>query len=164
MKKRNTKYLQRAAVAAAVMTSASASAEVLLTENLSLTGFLDMSATNVVTDGAGSESTASIDQFEVDFLFSQDKLPGQVDLNYLGGSSDVALEQSHIGYALSDNFSLKADKFLSVIGFESFEPTRLYQYSHAVSTAGVYPGHHTGIAGVYSGDAFGVYASVVDGT
>jgi len=162
MKKQKPKTLQRAAIAAAAMTSVSASAEVLLTENLSLTGFLDMSATNVDTDGAGSESTASIDQFEVDFLFSQDKLTGQVDLNYLGGDSDVALEQAHIGYALSDNFSIKAGKFLSVIGFESFEPTGLYQYSSAVST--VYPGHHTGIAGVYSGDAFGVYASVVDGT
>ena len=38
----------------------------------------------------------------------------------------------------------------------------LYQYSAAAST--VYPGHHTGLAGLYNGDAFGVYASAVADT
>jgi hypothetical protein len=167
MKKHNTKKLTRAAVAAAVMTSASASAEVVLTENLSLTGFLGISASNVDKDAYGgtassSDSSAEIDEFEVDFLFSQDKINAQVDLNYLGGPGDVELEQAHIGYAVSDSFSLKAGKFLSCIGFESFDMNGLYQYSAAAST--VYPGHHTGLAGVYSGDTFGVYGSVVDGT
>lgn len=149
------------------MTSASASAEVVLTENLSLTGFLGISASNVDKDAYGgtassSDSSAEIDEFEVDFLFSQDKINAQVDLNYLGGPGDVELEQAHIGYAVSDSFSLKAGKFLSCIGFESFDMNGLYQYSAAAST--VYPGHHTGLAGVYSGDTFGVYGSVVDGT
>jgi hypothetical protein len=167
MKKHNTKKLTRAAVAAAVMTSASASAEVVLTENLSLTGFLGISASNVDKDAYGdtassSDSSAEIDEFEVDFLFSQDKINAQVDLNYLGGPGDVELEQAHIGYAVSDSFSLKAGKFLSCIGFESFDMNGKYQYSAAAST--VYPGHHTGLAGVYSGDTFGVYGSVVDGT
>jgi len=167
MKKHNTKKLTRAAIAATVMTSASASAEVVLTENLSLTGFLGISASNVDKDAYGgtassSDSSAEIDEFEVDFLFSQDKINAQVDLNYLGGPGDVELEQAHIGYAVSDSFSLKAGKFLSCIGFESFDMNGLYQYSAAAST--VYPGHHTGLAGVYSGDTFGVYGSVVDGT
>jgi hypothetical protein len=149
------------------MTSASASAEVVLTENLSLTGFLGISASNVDKDAYGdtassSDSSAEIDEFEVDFLFSQDKINAQVDLNYLGGSGDVELEQAHIGYAVSDQFSLKAGKFLSCIGYETFDVNGLYQYSAAAST--LYPGHHTGLAGVYSGDTFGVYGSVVDGT
>jgi len=80
----------------------------------------------------------------------------------LGGPGDVELEQAHIGYAVSDSFSLKAGKFLSCIGFETFDMNGLYQYSAAAST--VYPGHHTGLAGVYSGETFGVYGSVVDGT
>ena len=149
------------------MTSASASAEVVLTENLSLTGFLGISANNLDKDAykttrSSSDSSAKIDEFEVDFLFSQDKINAQVDLNYLGGPGDVELEQAHIGYAVSDSFSLKAGKFLSCIGFETFDMNGLYQYSHAAST--VYPGHHTGLAGVYSGETFGVYGSVVDGT
>ena len=149
------------------MTSASASAEVVLTENLSLTGFLGISANNLDKDAykttrSSSDSSAKIDEFEVDFLFSQDKINAQVDLNYLGGPGDVELEQAHIGYAVSDSFSLKAGKFLSCIGFETFDMNGLYQYSPAAST--VYPGHHTGLAGVYSGDTFGVYGSVVDGT
>ena len=149
------------------MTSASASAEVVLTENLSLTGFLGISANNLDKDAykttrSSSDSSAKIDEFEVDFLFSQDKINAQVDLNYLGGPGDVELEQAHIGYAVSDSFSLKAGKFLSCIGFETFDMNGLYQYSPAAST--VYPGHHTGLAGVYSGETFGVYGSVVDGT
>jgi hypothetical protein len=169
MKKHNTKKLTRTAVAAAVMTSASASAEVVLTENLSLTGFLGISAKNLDKDAykttpSSSDSSAKIDEFEVDFLFSQDKINAQVDLNYLGGPGDVELEQAHIGYAVSDSFSLKAGKFLSCIGFETFDMNGLYQYSAAASTAGIYPGHHTGLAGVYSGETFGVYGSVVDGT
>ena len=169
MKRHNTKKLTRAAVAAAVITSASASAEVVLTENLSLTGFLGISASNVDKDAYGgtassSDSSAEIDEFEVDFLFSQDKIYAQVDLNYLGGPGDVELEQAHIGYAVSDSFSLNAGKFLSCIGFETFDMNGLYQYSAAASTAGIYPGHHTGLAGVYSGETFGVYGSVVDGT
>ena len=149
------------------MTSASASAEVVLTENLSLTGFLGISANNLDKDAykttrSSSDSSAKIDEFEVDFLFSQDKINAQVDLNYLGGPGDVELEQAHIGYAVSDSFSLKAGKFLSCIGFETFDMNGLYQYSPAAST--VYPGHHTGLAGVYSGDAFGVYASAVADT
>jgi hypothetical protein len=63
---------------------------------------------------------------------------------------------------VSDQFSLKAGKFLSCIGYETFDVNGLYQYSAAAST--LYPGHHTGLAGVYSGDTFGVYGSVVDGT
>ena len=149
------------------MTSASASAEVVLTENLSLTGFLGISASDLETDAYGdkkssSDSAAEIDEFEVDFLFSQDKINAQVDLNYLGGDGDVELEQAHIGYAVSDKFSLKAGKFLSCIGYETFDMNGKYQYSAAAST--MYPGHHTGLAGVYSGDAFGVYASAVADT
>ncbi len=143
------------------------SAEVVLTENLSLTGFLGISASNLDKDAyettrSSSDSSADIDEFEVDFLFSQDKINAQVDLNYLGAPGDVELEQAHIGYAVSDSFSLKAGKFLSCIGFETFDMNGLYQYSAAAST--VYPGHHTGLAGVYSGETFGVYGSVVDGT
>jgi hypothetical protein len=63
---------------------------------------------------------------------------------------------------VSDQFSLKAGKFLSCIGYESFDVNGLYQYSAAAST--VYPGHHTGLAGVYNGDTFGVYASAVADT
>ena len=98
----------------------------------------------------------------MDLLYGGDSINAQVDLNYTDTSGGVDLEQAFVGFSVSDQFSLKAGKFLSCIGFESFDVDGLYQYSAAAST--VYPGHHTGLAGVYSGETFGVYGSVVDGT
>jgi hypothetical protein len=98
----------------------------------------------------------------VDFLYGGDSINAQVDLNYTDSSGGVDLEQAFVGFSVSDQFNLKAGKFLSSIGYESFDVNGLYQYSAAAST--VYPGHHTGLAGVYSGDAFGVYASAVADT
>jgi|TARA_B100000678_G_scaffold129098_1_gene108032 hypothetical protein len=162
MKKRNTTKLTRAAIAMAAVASVTAQAEIELTEGFSLQGFLDVSASSSDVDGKDTKSTAEIGEFEVDFLYGGDSINAQVDLNYTDSSGGVDLEQAFVGFSVSDQFSLKAGKFLSCIGYESFDVNGLYQYSAAAST--VYPGHHTGLAGVYSGDTFGVYGSVVDGT
>ncbi len=149
----------------AAVASVTAQAEIELAEGFSLQGFLDVSASNSDVDGKDDKSTAEIGEFEVDFLYDNDAINAQVDFNYVGrGNSDesVELEQAFVGYSVSDQFSLKAGKFLSCIGYETFDVNGLYQYSAAAST--VYPGHHTGLAGVYNGEAFGVYGSVVDGT
>jgi hypothetical protein len=151
-----------------------------LAEGFSLQGFLDVSAQRSDVDGRvdnngdpikDAESTAEISEFEVDFLYGGDSINAQVDLNYRSeardygpGEGGVDLEQAFVGYSVSDQFSLKAGKFLSSIGYEPYDVNGLNQYSHAVSTAGIYPAHHTGLAGVYSGDAFGVYASAVADT
>ena len=162
MKKRNTTKLTRAAIAMAAVASVTAQAEIELAEGFSLQGFLDVSASSSDVDGKDTKSTAEIGEFEVDFLYGGDSTNAQVDLNYTDSSGGVDLEQAFVGFSVSDQFSLKAGKFLSCIGYESFDVNGLYQYSAAAST--VYPGHHTGLAGVYSGDTFGVYGSVVDGT
>jgi len=164
MNMRNNKKLTRAAIAMAAVASVTAKAEIELTEGLSLQGFLDLSAQRA-DDGKDTDSTAEIGEFEVDLLYGGDSVNAQVDLNYIGrGGNDegVELEQAFVGYSVSDQFSLKAGKFLSCIGYESFDVNGLYQYSAAAST--VYPGHHTGLAGVYNGDTFGVYASAVADT
>ena len=148
----------------AAMTSVTAQAEIELAEGFSLQGFLDVSASNSDVDGQDDKSTAEIGEFEVDFLYDNDSINAQVDLNYTDSSGGVDLEQAFVGFSVSDQFSLKAGKFLSCIGYETYDVNTLNQFSHAASTAGIYPGHHTGLAGVYSGETFGVYGSVVDGT
>jgi len=148
----------------AAVASVTAQAEIELAEGFSLQGFLDVSATSSDVDGKDTKSTAEIGEFEVDFLYGGDSINAQVDLNYTDSSGGVDLEQAFVGFSVSDQFSLKAGKFLSCIGYETYDVNTLNQFSHAASTAGIYPGHHTGLAGVYSGDTFGVYGSVVDGT
>jgi len=171
MKKRNTTKLTRAAIAMAAVASVTAQAEIELAEGFSLQGFLDVSASSSEVDGKDTKSTAEIGEFEVDFLYGGDSINAQVDLNYRSpgrdygpGDGGVDLEQAFVGFSVSDQFSLTAGKFLSSIGYETYDVNTLNQFSHAASTAGIYPGHHTGLAGVYSGDTFGVYGSVVDGT
>ena len=155
----------------AAVASVTAQAEIELAEGFSLQGFLDVSASSSDVDGKDTKSTAEISEFEVDFLYGDDSVNAQVDLNYRSeardygpGDGGVDLEQAFVGFSVSDQFSLKAGKFLSCIGYETYDVNTLNQFSHAASTAGIYPGHHTGLAGVYSGDTFGVYGSVVDGT
>ena len=148
----------------AAVASVTAQAEIELAEGFSLQGFLDVSATSSDVDGKDTKSTAEIGEFEVDFLYGGDSINAQVDLNYTDSSGGVDLEQAFVGFSVSDQFSLKAGKFLSCIGYETYDVNTLNQFSHAASTAGIYPGHHPGLAGVYSGDTFGVYGSVVDGT
>ena len=155
----------------AAVASVTAQAEIELAEGFSLQGFLDVSASSSDVDGKDTKSTAEIGEFEVDLLYSGDSVNAQVDLNYRSeardygpGDGGVDLEQAFVGFSVSDQFSLKAGKFLSCIGYETYDVNTLNQFSHAASTAGIYPGHHTGLAGVYSGDTFGVYGSVVDGT
>lgn len=148
----------------AAVASVTAQAEIELAEGFSLQGFLDVSASSSDVDGKDTKSTAEIGEFEVDFLYGGDSTNAQVDLNYTDSSGGVDLEQAFVGFSVSEQFSLKAGKFLSCIGYETYDVNTLNQFSHAASTAGIYPGHHTGLAGVYSGDTFGVYGSVVDGT
>src|SRR5688500_7955971 len=106
-------------------------AEIKLTDNLSMSGFLDMSASGF----AGSEDTspdatlnATFDQLELDFMLKYGDFSARADINSLGGGA-VSLEQGFVTAALTPGLSLTMGRFLSVSGFEAAEPTGLYQYS-----------------------------------
>jgi hypothetical protein len=131
-------------------------AEVKVSDNLSLTGFFDMSTTYNTESEVG---TMSFDQFELDFMYKFDKLTARADVNAMGGG-DVAFEQGYINYAIgSGATSVSFGRFLSVSGFEAAEPTGLYQYS--VSKTLVYGGYQNGANLSYNGGAFAVYGAVV---
>ena len=72
----------------AAVASVTAKAEIELTEGLSLQGFLDVSAQRA-DDGKDTDSTAEIGEFEVDFLYDNDSINAQVDLNYTDSSGGV---------------------------------------------------------------------------
>ena len=145
----------------------SASAEIKLTDNLSLSGFLDMSS--VMTDD-GKETTAglSFDQLEVDFHYNYGSVTARADIDSTGGAdaSTVMLEQGFVTYTLPEDIlpgaSITAGRFLSTFGFESAEPTGLYQYS--VSEGIPYPGYQNGVAvSVQPVKEVGIYAAVLSG-
>jgi hypothetical protein len=157
-------------------------AQIKINDNISVTGFVDMSvsktdsemtrstlnnaAVNHAADADGS--SGNLDQAEIDFILNFDKISGQVDLNYLGTNDggrkigEFDLEQAFIRYDLGDGGDVEAGKFLSYMGFETFEPTGLYQYSYAYDIRNAIPGHHTGVRYNYNDDFLSLGLSLLD--
>lgn len=118
-------------------------------------GFVDMSVFS--DDGNAS---MSLDQFELDV--STDLGEGismRADVNALGPTAPVELEQAFITYDTGEGLALTVGKFLSCTGFEAAEPTGMYQYSYSATL--VYGGYQNGVAASYGSDMFGLYGAVV---
>jgi len=132
-------------------------------DNLSVSGFIDMSYVSSDVDGVGSTSTSGIDQVEIDLSYDfGNKLTATVDIEYQNADEGVDLEQAFINYAVTDNFSVKAGRFLSYTGWETEEPTGLFQYSGTGYAAYFYGYYQQGISGLYSGDGYAVAVSLVN--
>jgi len=163
---KSKKTLLSLATAAIVMGSFTAQADngFQLSEKLAVTGFIDMSFTNVDADGTDSSSSSGLDQFELDFLYTFDgKLSAQVDLEYQDGAADeVDLEQAFITYAVNDQVTVKAGRFLSYSGWETEEPTGLFQYSGTGYAPVFYGYYQQGVSVMYSGDGYALAASAIN--
>ena len=151
--------------------------QIKINDNISITGFLDMSATETdsemsrdssqnaaVRNAASADGSAfNLDQAEIDFILNFDEVSGQIDLNYLGGNDgEFDLEQAFIRYDLGDGSDVEAGKFLSYMGFETFEPTGLYQYSYAYDIRNAIPGHHNGVRYNYNDDFLSLGLGLLD--
>lgn len=134
-----------------------------LSEKLTVTGFIDMSWSQTETDGDDSTQSAGLDQFELDLVYTfSDKLSAQVDIEYQDGEADeVDLEQAFINYAVSDQLSVKAGRFLSYSGWETQEPTGLFQYSGSGYAPIFYGYYQQGVSLLYSGEGYALAASAI---
>jgi len=148
--------------ASALIAAGTTYGQIEINENLSVTGFLDMSVTDTDSD-SGDSSSYNFDQAEIDFLVSFDEVSGQIDLNYLGGNDGAFdLEQAFITYDLGSGSSVTAGKFLSYHGWEAAEPTGLFQYSYAYDLVGTIPGYHNGVTYDYSDDLMTLGIGLLD--
>ena len=144
------------------------SAEIKLTDDLSVSGFLDMSSTTT-SGGDDTEIGLSFDQFELDFHLNQGSVTGRVDVNSSPGDhghTGIKLEQAYVTYTLPEStvsgVSIKAGRFLSAMGFEDAEPTGLYQYSFSEGTP--YPGYQNGVGiDVKPTKQLGIYLALLSG-
>lgn len=160
--KRFTKLTPIAATLALAMAASTAQADSKL-DNLSVSGFIDMSTVYTDTDGAGSSSVAGLDQVEINLGYDfGNKLTATVDVEYQNNAEGVDVEQAFINYAVSDNLSIKAGRFLSYSGWETEEPTGLFQYSGTGYAPLFYGYYQQGVSALYSGDKFAVAVSVVN--
>ena len=124
-------------------------------------GFVDMSYLSVDTDGVGSSHDSGIDQVEFNISYDfANKLAVFVDVEYQ--NSEVDVEQAFLTYAVSDQFSIKAGRFLSYSGWETEEPTGLYQFSGTGYAQYFYGYYQQGVSGLYSGDGYSAAISIVN--
>jgi len=112
-------------------------AEIALTENLSVGGFVDMSYTHSDDDGDNSNSDSNnsyqVDQVEITFGLDYGVVTAQIDLQWeLDDGSSI--DQAFTTYDLGNGFKVTAGNYDSMLGFEAFEAPGLYQYSTAYSS------------------------------
>ena len=123
--------------------------------DVELSGFVDMSILS--DDGVVG---MGLDQLELDLSTDLgDGISIRADVNAMGPTDPVTLEQAYIAYDLAEGVSLTVGKFLSCTGFEAAEPTGIYQYSYSATL--VYGGYQNGIAASYATDTFGLYGALV---
>jgi hypothetical protein len=88
-----------------------------------------------------AENSFEVDQVEISWLFDFDAVTAQIDLEYEGdslipsGEDDELVEQAFVNYALGNGDVVTAGRYASMLGFEAYEPTGLYQYSTAYDIA-----------------------------
>ena len=159
------------AIASAFLAASSFSmGEIVINDFLSFEGFVDMSYVHTGTetdDQTESDNSFAIDQVEVSWLFDFDPVTAQIDVQYEGGSSesDTNIEQAFVTYhmeSLGGGAAITAGRYASMLGFEAFEPTGLYQYTTAYDINGapvdsfndlsIIPGYAQGIKFTYETD------------
>jgi hypothetical protein len=124
------------AIASAFLAASSFStAEIVVNDFLSFEGFVDMSYSHTDNEfGTVDESDNSfaIDQVEISWLFDFDPVTAQIDLQHDEDTeSGSAVEQAFATYHLDNGGAITAGRYASMLGFEAFEPTGLYQFSVA---------------------------------
>jgi hypothetical protein len=147
------------AIASAFLAASSFSmGEIVVNEFLSFEGFVDTSYSHTDTDAGApgatdtdNENSFAVDQVEVSWLFNFAAVSAQVDTQ-LEGDSDGKdnegdgqnVEQAFVNLPLADGDVVTVGRYASMLGFEAFEPTGLYQYSTAYEASGL-PGYAQGI-------------------
>jgi len=152
------KYMLTGVATASLFVAAAMNSSAL---DVDVSGYLDMSVLSTDTDGMPSDDSAGIDTLELCFKTEVADGVG-VEAHVAGGSDeDFDLEQAHMTYAVNDNVSLIAGKYLSALGWEAFHAPDLFQYSTSATL--VYPGMMNGAGAKYAGEGFEVYGSALAG-
>ena len=121
--------------AVSVLMTGIAFAETMLTESLSVGGFVDMS----YSDGDnGRDSTSGIDQIQFEFTFDNGgPVTAQVDIDYENGDDKNAnIDEAYITYNMNGGGAVTVGRFETMLLQDASEPTGLYQYSNAYDFLG----------------------------
>jgi hypothetical protein len=116
-------------LAGAALFGATANAEIVLTDDLSAYGYIDMA----LTDGDGTNDTdTAVAEFELGFAFTpaESAYSAVAELSF-DGAGVTDFETVTISYQFSDSLSFTFGNILSYQGFETYDAAGLYQFSYA---------------------------------
>jgi hypothetical protein len=120
-------------IAGAALFASSASAEIVLTDDLSAYGYIDVAYTDV---DDGTDLTGGAAEFELGFSFApvDSAWSAVAEISYDNSLTDsnnpAEFETVTITYVASDELSFTVGNILSYQGFETFDATGLYQFSY----------------------------------
>ena len=157
------------ATAAALVVSSSLMAEVELTKEFSLSGYVVGSASYNKIQGSSSDSNLDLDAYKLQGVGKFDKvsITGSVFAYGTGsgdgfGSSPIVLD-AYGTYDFGGGSTVSVGKFLSWLGYEAFDSINMLQISYAnPGSTGFIPAYHTGVKVEKSTDAFAVGVAVLD--
>ena len=149
-----------AAAVAAVFGASAANADIALTDNLTLSGYVDGSYSHNDSDNNADDSeNLGLDVVEVDFAFSYDKFSAQVHLDNGAANDTLRVEQAFGSYNLGNGLSLSAGRMNNTLGFEADEYPDMYQNSYAYGLGTLNGQYSDGVRASYSSDAFALSLS-----
>ena len=118
-------------IAGAALFASSASAEIVLTDDLSAYGYIDVAYTDADN---GTDLTGGAAEFELGFSFapvdSAWSAVAEISYDNDATTQNAEFETVTISYVASDELSFTVGNILSYQGFETFDATGLYQYSY----------------------------------
>jgi hypothetical protein len=128
----------------ALLAPTSMNADIVLTEDLSLSGYLDIYALDY--DAPGDNSKFDVAEFELDISFTTEPFFSVVELSF-NGSGESVFETAIISWNATDQLSFTAGNILSYLGWETYDATGLFQFSYAYRDfSPLYPAYAVGAA------------------
>ena len=144
-------------------------AEIELTKEFSLSGYVVGSASTNKIQGSSSDSNLDLDAYKLQGVGKFDKvsITGSVFAFGTGSgdgfvSSPIVLD-AYVTYDFGCGSTVTAGKFLSWLGYEAFDPINMLQLSYAnTGSTGFIPAYHTGVKAEKSTEAFTAGVAVLD--
>ncbi len=134
----------------ALALASSASAEVKLTDNLSVAGYAAGSY-QFVDDNGSSDDRLDIDAANIDFNFKKDQTSAKLGFYYQPGLSpdELTLLDANLTYDFGNGHSVTGGKYLSWLGYEPFHlPGRSFITPHFTTLS--IPGYRSGVKYTYT--------------
>lgn len=157
------------AAAAALVVSSSLMAEIELTKEFAINGYVVGSASASKLQGESSDSNMDLDAYKLQGIAKFDKVSITGSAFAFGtgsgdgfGGSPIILD-AYGTYDFGGGTTVTAGKFLSWLGYEAFDPINMLQLSYAnTGSTGFIPAYHTGVKAETSNEQFSAGIAVLD--